>query len=118
MLPNIHHTSITTMLHNVFTPTNPFFCDNSKTIVTFTHKANIPIHVLPTPRKPSPETPHFHLNNVNTYHPPLKEYMRLFHASPPKTYPTTCVRDEPWKHRETKPTPKLPHKNTKTWKIS
>ena len=69
------------------TPANRFVCDGGKAIVAFARKANIPVHVVPAPGKPSPEAPDLHINNVNGYHGRLKEWMRRFHGVATKNLP-------------------------------
>jgi hypothetical protein len=87
VLPNVDRASIAQALDGVVTPANRFVCDGGKAIVAFARKANIPVHVLPAPGKPSPEAPDLHLNNVNAYHGRLKECLRRFHGVATKNLP-------------------------------
>lgn len=87
VLPNVDRASIAAVLDGVVTPANRFVCDGGKAIVAFARRANIPVHVVPAPGKPSPEAPDFHLNNVNAYHGRLKEWMRRFHGVATKNLP-------------------------------
>ena len=87
VLPNVDRASIAAVLDGVVTPANRFVCDGGKAIVAFARRANIPVHVVPAPGKPSPEAPDFHLNNVNAYHGRLKEWMRRFHGVATKNFP-------------------------------
>ena len=52
----------------VVTPANRLVCDGGRTIVAFARKANIPVHLVPPPGRPSPEAPDLHINNANAYH--------------------------------------------------
>ena len=87
VLPNVDRASIAAALEGVVTPANRFVCDGGKAIVAFVRRANIPVHVVPAPGKPSPEAPDFHINNVNAYHGRLKEWMRRFHGVATKNLP-------------------------------
>ena len=87
VLPNVDSASIAAALDGLVTPANRFVCDGGKAIVAFARRANIPVHVVPAPGKPSPEAPDLHINNVNAYHGRLKEWMRRFHGVATKNLP-------------------------------
>jgi transposase-like protein len=80
VLPKLNRVSITAALGGIVTPVNEFCCDGGTAIVAFARKAGIPTHILPMPGKPNPQTPDFHINNVNAYHGRLKEWLRRFHG--------------------------------------
>ena len=67
LLPNLDRASIAAVLDGFVTPAILFGCDGGKPIVAFARRANIPVHVVPAPGKPSPEAPDFHLNNLNAF---------------------------------------------------
>jgi hypothetical protein len=50
--------------------------------------AGIPFHAEPSPGKPTPETPHLHINNVSTYHRRLKQGLARFNGVAKRTCPT------------------------------
>ncbi len=87
VLPNVDRASIAAALNGAVTPANRFVCDGGKALVAFARRANIPVHVVPAPGKPSPDAPDLHLNNVNAYHSRLKEWMRRFHGVATKNLP-------------------------------
>lgn len=87
VLPKLNRVSITAALGGVVTPANQFCCDGGTAIVAFARRASIPAHIVPAPGKPSPETPDFHINNVNAYHSRLKEWLRRFHGVATKNLP-------------------------------
>ena len=64
VLPNVDSASIAAAFDGLVTPANRFVCDGGKAIVAFARRANIPVHVVPAPGKPSPEAPDLHINNV------------------------------------------------------
>jgi hypothetical protein len=98
VLPKLNRVSIATALGGGVTPANQFCCNGGTAIAAFARRARIAAHVLPMPGKPNPKAPDFHLNNVNAYHGRLKQWLRRFMASPPKTYRTTSGGDAPWRH--------------------
>ena len=87
VLPNVDSASIAAAFDGLVTPANRFVCDGGKAIVAFARRANIPVHLVPAPGKPSPEAPDLHINNVNAYHGRLKEWMRRFHGVATKNLP-------------------------------
>jgi len=87
VLPKLNRASIATALDGVVTSANAFCCDGGTAIVAFARRAGIAAHILPTPGKPSPQAPDFHLNNVNAYHGRLKEWLRRFHGVATKNLP-------------------------------
>lgn len=88
VLPRLNRASIAAALDGVVTSANAFCCDGGGAIVAFARRAGIAAHVLPRPGKPDPNTPEFHLNNVNAYHGRLKEWLRRFHGVATKNLPT------------------------------
>lgn len=87
VLAKLNRMSIAAALDGVVTPANDFCCDGGTAIVAFARRAGIAAHVLPMPGKPNPKAPDFHLNNVNTYHSRLKEWLRRFHGVATKNLP-------------------------------
>ncbi|MGH7042912.1 MAG: IS1595 family transposase [Acetobacteraceae bacterium] len=87
VLAKLDRVSIVSALSGVVTPANELCCDGGKALLAFARRAGIPVHVLPVPGKPSPQAPHFHINNVNAYHGRLKEWMRRFHGVATKNLP-------------------------------
>lgn len=87
VLPKLNRVSITAALGGVVTSANQFCCDGGTAIMAFARRAAIPTHVLPSPGKPSPEAPDFHINNINAYHSRFKEWMRRFHGVATKNLP-------------------------------
>jgi transposase-like protein len=80
VLPKLSLAVVTTALGGVVTPANHLCCDGGKAIVGFARRAQIPCHILPVPGSPRPEAPDLHINNVNSYHGRLKEWLRPFHG--------------------------------------
>ena len=80
VLPKLSLAAVTTALGGVVTPANHLCCDGGKAIVGFARRAQIPCHILPVPGSPRPEAPDLHINNVNSYHGRLKEWLRPFHG--------------------------------------
>ena len=87
VLAKLNRVSIAAALDGIVTPANEFCCDGGTAIVAFARRAGIAAHVLPTPGKPNPKAPDFHLNNVNAYHSRLKEWLRRFHGVATKNLP-------------------------------
>ena len=102
VLPNVDSASIAAALDGLVTPANRFVCDGGKAIVAFARRANIPVHLVPAPGKPSPEAPDLHINNVNAYHGRLKEWMRRFHGVATKNLPNYLGWDARSRHGATK----------------
>ena len=63
--------------------------------------AGIPFHAVPSPGKPTPETPHPHINNVSTYHRRLKQGLARFNGVAKRTCPTILGGGAPSKPGET-----------------
>ena len=87
VLAKLNRVSIDAALGGVVTPANALCCDGGTAIVAFARRAGIAAHVLPSPGKPNPQAPDFHLNNVNAYHGRLKEWLRRFHGVATKNLP-------------------------------
>lgn len=87
VLPKLNRVSITAALGGVVTSANQFCCDGGTAIMAFARRAAIPTHVLPSPGKPMPEAPDFHINNINAYHSRFKGWMRRFHGVATKNLP-------------------------------
>jgi len=80
VLSKLDRASVTAALGGVVTSENQLCCDGGKAIVSFARKQKIPCCILPKPGGPRPEAPNLHINNVNSYHGRLKEWLRPFHG--------------------------------------
>jgi len=87
VLPQVDGASIKAAMGGVVTPANQLVCDGGRAIIAFAKREKIPVKVLLSPGKPTPEAPELHLNNVNAYHGRFKEWMRRFHGVATKNLP-------------------------------
>ncbi len=54
----------------------------------FARRAGIPFRAVPAPGKPTRETPHLHINNVNAYHGRFKQWLSRFNGVATKNLPS------------------------------
>jgi len=87
VLPNDDSASIGAALAGVLSADNHLIGDGGRPIAAFARKAKIPFHAAPAPRKPAPEAPHLHINNVNAYHSRLKQWLNRFNGVATKNLP-------------------------------
>ncbi len=80
VLPEDTAACITQALSSAMSPANLLVCDGGRPLCAFARRAKIPVRVVPAPGKPLPGEPEIHINNVNTYHSRLKEWLRRFHG--------------------------------------
>jgi transposase-like protein len=87
VLPQVDGASIAAALAGLVRPDNHLIGDGGRAIAAFARKAGIPFHPVPSPGKPSPGTPHLHINNVNAYHSRFKQWLRRFNGVATKNLP-------------------------------
>jgi hypothetical protein len=88
VLPQVDGASVGAALAGLVTPGNHLIGDEGKAIAAFARRAGIPFHAVPAPGKPTPETPHLHINNVNAYDGRLKQRLARFNGVATKNLPS------------------------------